>query len=114
MALNKDQILSADDLKTETVAVPEWGGEVVIRVMTGEERDSFETEIVNDEKRTIKNIRARFLARVMCDDAGNRLFSDTDVEALGRKSAAVLDKLFAAAQKLNRLTKDDVEELAKN
>lgn len=112
--LSKDDILKADDLAKETINVPEWGGDVILRTMTGEERDSFDSEMIRDEKKTFKNIRAKFLALIICDEQGNRLFSDKDVEALGRKSGAALDRLFSAGQKLNKLTDDDVKELEGN
>ncbi len=40
--LTKDDILGADDLATEDVEVPEWGGCVRVRALTGTERDAFE------------------------------------------------------------------------
>lgn len=114
MALNKEAILAASDLKQEIVNVPEWGGEVIIRTMTGEERDAFDSEMIRDEKRSLKNVRARFLSLILCDEKGNRLFDDKDISALGKKSAAALDRLFTAGQKLNRLSNEDIEELAGN
>lgn len=36
------------------------------------------------------------------------------MKALGRKSAAALDRVFAAGQRLNGLTNQDVDELAGN
>ena len=50
----------------------------------------------------------------MVDEAGERLFSNDDVVALGKKNASALDKVFAIAQKLNGLSAADVEELEKN
>ena len=44
--LNKDQILEASDLQTFSVSVPEWGGDVQIRSMTGADRDEFESSLV--------------------------------------------------------------------
>ena len=114
MALNKEAILSADDLKQETIQVPEWKGEVIIRTMTGEERDAFDSEMIRDDKKSFKNIRARFLSLIICDEQGNRLFDDKEIAQLGKKSAAALDRLFSAGQKLNRLSNDDIEELAGN
>ena len=35
MALTREQILEADDLPTESLDVPEWGGEVLIRALNG-------------------------------------------------------------------------------
>ena len=114
MALNKEAILSADDLKQEVIQVPEWKGEVIIRTMTGEERDAFDSEMIRDDKKSFKNIRARFLSLIICDEQGNRLFDDKEITQLGKKSAAALDRLFSAGQKLNRLSNDDIEELAGN
>ena len=42
------------------------------------------------------------------------MFSEKDITALGKKSAAALDRIYEASQKLNRLTDGDVDELAKN
>ena len=38
--LDKAAILTADDLGRREVAVPEWGGTVLIRGLTGAERDA--------------------------------------------------------------------------
>jgi hypothetical protein len=40
--LSKDDILKAPGPATEIVQVPEWGGEVAVRGMTGAEQDQFE------------------------------------------------------------------------
>ena len=42
------------------------------------------------------------------------MFTEKDVVKLGKKSSAALDRIFSAAQKLNRISDDDVEDLAKN
>ena len=116
--LTKDAILAADDLPKEVVDVPEWGGQVTIRSMTGTERDDFEQSIfdANDKskKKNMKNIRARLCALTMVDESGNRLFDVSDIEALGKKSSKALDRVFAVAQKLNGLSPTDVEEMAGN
>ena len=41
--LSRDDILNADDLTIETVAVPEWGGEVNVKTLTGAEKDKWQT-----------------------------------------------------------------------
>lgn len=116
--LTRDQILSAADLKRETLDVPEWGGEVIVRSLTGAERDAFEDSVVKQRGKTrelnLRNARARLVSLSLIDESGSRLFSDGDVEALGRKSAAALDRVFAAAQRLSGLTENDIDELAKN
>ena len=44
MLLTKDAILQAQDSKLEKLEVPEWGGHVFIKSMSGTERDNFEAE----------------------------------------------------------------------
>lgn len=106
--------MKAEDLKRETVPVPEWGGEVIVRTMTGAERDTFESEITGKKGVNRDNIRAKLLARVLINEEGKRLFSDNDIADLGDKSGNVLDRLFGIAQNLNGIGAKDVEELEKN
>jgi hypothetical protein len=115
--LTRDQILEADDLPREVVEVPEWGGEVYVAAMTGADRDRFDESIQGrggDDRVSMENYRARLLARCLVGEDGKRLFSEQDVEALGRKSSAALGRLFSVAIRLNRLRKEDVDELVKN
>lgn len=118
MSLDKEAILGAQDLKMERVEVPEWGGEVCVRCMTGAERDEFENEAWDvrgdDVKVNRENFRARLLVRTITDEGGKRLFSNQDLAALGAKSARALDRLFAAATRLNGLSREDVKALTKN
>lgn len=108
MILSRDSILTVEDLPREEVDVPEWGGSVVVRTMTGSERDAFETVHIKDPT---KDIRARLAVHTVCDDQGTLLFSLNDVDAVGKKSAAALDRIFAVAVRLNGISKQDVEDL---
>lgn len=108
MALNKAKILAADDNKLDKVNVPEWGGEVFLKVLSGTDRDAFE-EAYSEQK--MKNFRSRFLVLTLCDEKGERLFTEAEVEELGKKSAVVLARLFDKAWSLNAFRNEDVEEL---
>ncbi len=117
--LSREDILNCDDIKTEDVDVEEWGGFVTVRVVTGAERDAFDASIVKGEGKKQKistdNIRARFAALTVIDkETGKRIFSDTDIGALGKKSSAALTRVWNVAQKLNYMTEEDIEELKKN
>jgi len=116
--LTREQILQADDLRRELVAVPEWGGQVYVRSLTGTERDQFEASFITvngmDTQLKLENIRAQLVSMTAVDDDGKRLFSAADVQALASKNAAALQRLFETAQKLSGLSKEDVKELAKN
>lgn len=116
--LTREAILNVDDLPRELVAVPEWGGEVYVRALTGAERDAFEQSIVEQRGKStrmnLRNIRAKLVSLAVIDGNGNRIFSDDDVKWLGNKSAAALDRIFEVAQRLSGLRDEDVDELAKN
>jgi hypothetical protein len=117
--LTKQQILEADDLPAEIVEVLEWGGSVKIRTMTGTERDAFEASLLGsggkkEKQKMMLDIRAKFASLVIVDDGGERLFSASDIKELGKKSASALDKILTIGQKLNGLSSDDIDDLAKN
>tara|TARA_R110002020_G_scaffold273792_1_gene488961 strand:+ start:7857 stop:8204 length:348 start_codon:yes stop_codon:yes gene_type:complete len=113
--LSKDAILKADDLPKELVDVPEWGGSVYVRTLRGNERDNFEQSLVGKKQKTsLENVRARFAVLTICDESCTRLFTDADAKALGEKSAAALDRVFAVAQRLNGFSEKDASELSQN
>ena len=116
--LTREQILDAQDLQTEVVEVPEWGGSVKVQGMTGRERDAFEAEIIDrkgkDFSVNMQNIRAKLVVLSLVNGDGQHVFNDKDVFALGKKSAIALDRVFTVAQELSGISKEDVEELAKN
>jgi len=115
--LSKIDILCARDLQTQDVDVPEWGGSVRVRSLTGRERDAFEASMVRgegkDRKVDLTNMRARLVGLTVIDEVGLRLFKDEEVDLLGAKSGAALDRVFAVAQHLNGLSGADGEELTK-
>jgi hypothetical protein len=113
--LNRDEILSADDLEKKKVHVPEWGGSVFIRMMTGAERDAYEIMMFGEDnkKKTFVNMRAKFLAFTIVDESGKPIFTDSDIEALGKKGIKPIDRVYTAARKLNALSDEDVDEILK-
>ena len=112
--MTKETILAADDLPRQEVSVPEWSGHVWVRTMMAVERDAFEASALNGTDVDKRNIRARLAVATLVNEDGDVLFDYADMEALGRKSAAALDRVFDVAMRLNRLSKDDVEDLAGN
>lgn len=116
MSLSREQILSVEDIKIETVEVPEWGGSVCIRSLSGAERDALEWSVKQAAESGAlgQNARARFAAAFICDESGKALFSADDVEALGKKSASALERIWNTGNKLNKLGDAEVEGLAKN
>jgi hypothetical protein len=118
--LSADDILSAVDLPREEVAVPEWGGTVLVQGMTGTERDRFEASMLDDKMsgvtkdRALDNYRARLAAACLVDESGKRLFQGAAVKRLGEKSAQALTRVVEVASRLSGLTDDDATELQGN
>lgn len=118
MLLNKEQIKSVSDLETQDIEVPEWGGTVRLKSLTGAERDRFEASVVQGQGRNttvnMQNLRAKLVAQSAIGEDGKPLFTEEDVKWLGEKSAKALNRLFNAAQQLSGLSESDVKELAGN
>lgn len=116
--LTKDAILSASDLQHEDVAVPEWGGTVRVRVMTGAERAQFEEDSFRIEGGKavpqLDNYQARLVALCAIDEHGHRLFSVADIEVLGGKSATALGRVYAVARRINGIGTEAAEAARKN
>ena len=118
--LSREAMLAADDLETQDLYIPEkgWEGWVRLRTLTAYEKDELEIGMVaattNGQVGRLDNIRARFVAAAVIDGEGRRLYGDGDIEALGKKSAPALSRIFAAVQDMNGISDDDVEEMEKN
>ncbi len=113
--LSRDGILSADDLPRVRVAVPEWGGHVHVRGMTGEEREAFEAENTRlrkgrgeDDLSWYQGYRARLLVRSLCDESGALLFGPEDAVRLSGKSDAALERCYRACKPLSLPGEEDV------
>lgn len=117
MSLSRDAILGASDSNSETLDVPEWGGKVNVRSLTGRELDDYQNslrKIVNNQIIVQPNAHAKLVARALVDDNGVRLFTDKDVDALGKKNAKVLDRLWDVAARLSGISDEEQEEIEGN
>ena len=113
MALTAEQILAADDLGLKQVPVREWDGDVFIRMMSVGERDAYERLWIGKRETGVDNFRTEYLARVLCDEKGELLFTREQVSTLANKSGAVMGRLFDEALAHNNMTEADVEQLGK-
>lgn len=117
--LTREDILAAKDTKIEPVEVPEWGGMVFVRGLSGTDRDSFELAMIEQRGKkqevNLRNLRAKLIVRCAVDsddpDTAQPIFKIEDIPALGRKSAAALQRVYTVAQRVSGLSNEDVEEL---
>lgn len=124
--LTKDQILKVDDRQIRRVEVPEWGGAVLVRGLDGAGRDEYfaQMAVIRQAKGKAPQMgvdssqaTAKLVARCILDpDDPKReriMFSYAEVELLGAKSGAALNRVYEAALALSGLTEEDMEELGK-
>lgn len=115
----RKQILEAEDVLTREVEVPEWGLVVIVRGMTGAQRDAWEESNLRkvgkgEYEPNLRNMRAKLVALCVVDEAGKRVFSDADAQALGEKSGKALSRVSRVVQELSGISEEDLEDLAKN
>jgi hypothetical protein len=116
--LTRKAILEARDLPLETVEVPEWGGEVMVRALTGEEKDNVEANAIEfvgtEQTLKLEGMRVKVVMLGAVDEEGERLFTEQDVIALGKKNSVALDRVFAVIQRMSGLDAKAVERARKN
>jgi len=117
--LNREALLQKEELEIVEVDLGKGEG-ICVRQMTGYERDIWERSIINvDDKgkieRKMDDFRAKLVVCTACDGDGKLVFKQADAKVLSRMmSAARLEKIVEVAQKINKITEEDKEELVKN
>jgi len=113
--LTKKEILEAKDVLTEDIQVPQWGGIIRIKTMSGAEGDQFEASVMikNGTKFEVnpRRLRVKLVAMCVIGEDGKRLFSDDDIAALDKKSRPALDFVFKECQELNGIGDDEIKNL---
>jgi hypothetical protein len=120
--LRRADIDQVHDLVVIPVPIPEWGEDagVYVRMLTVGERDQLENAYARlkeespDERGWRDNFRARACAAFLSDDKRNPLYTEDEVEELGQKSAAALERIFDAGRRLNRMFLSKEESAEKN
>jgi hypothetical protein len=114
----RDAILSIqNDTPSEVVEVPEWGGiKILVKGFTLGAKDDFLASIL-DKKTNEPNVKA-FNVGILVGTAhdpetGEKLFTEEDVPVLKQKSAAAIDRLIQAGQRLSGLNEEAVDVAAK-
>ena len=120
--------LATEPAKVEKVEVtyedPTTGEEksvvAYVKVMR-KERDDFNEMILSFDKKgevsvVQESYSAKLLLCTLCDAEGNTLLEPVkkNLEIIRNLPRPVLDKLFTAAQRINKMRKEDVESTIKN
>jgi len=103
------EILEVKDIEIVEVDVPEWGGIVRLRSLSGEEAAKFYEMFQADKTQASLKI----LALSAVDEGGNCLFSNEQIGDLKKKSLRAILRLQKEALRINGMT-EDAEKQAKN
>lgn len=106
--LTAEDILGSDDLTILQLEVPEWKkngkpGVLHLRVMSADETIKFQDAMKSPAHKS--NAWVKILAICACDPNGARLFSDSDMEKLRKKSTSVFLRLQRRLLEINGMAR---------
>ena len=107
--LSAAEILASQDLETVDVEVPEWGGTVRLRAMSGEEATKFVDSLGG--KTSTSAVKVVMLCAI--DEEGNPLVSGEQLELLAKKSLRAILRLQKEVLRINGMT-DEAAVATKN
>jgi hypothetical protein len=116
--IGRDSFLSQKPTRTREVDIPEWGGIVRVKALSGAERDAIEQKQFDQGRRstrvTVAGFRARLVVFGVIDEEGNRIFNESDLPAINEMDGSVIDRIATAVSELSGYTPAEVERLEGN
>ena len=103
--LSVEDILSAEDLPTETVPTPEWGGAVLIRGFTKAREFAIRQEAMTADGMD----EERFEMLLFINGVIDPQFTVDQLEVLKEKSGAVIDRVLTRIMDISGLSKEAQE-----
>ncbi|MBV9772646.1 MAG: hypothetical protein JO040_01770 [Gemmatimonadetes bacterium] len=116
MSSIRERILAAQDLRSETVTIPEWDVTVEVRGLTGTQRarlmkSGFDASGTVDFERLYPEL---VIASTFDPATGEAVFGEADRDALNGKSGSALERLAQAAMRVSGLSPDATAAAEKN
>jgi len=114
--LTKDDIREAQDIETDTVEVPEWGGTVTVRGLSAVERgklDNFGAAARRGEA-DMSDLHVQTIILGTVNEDGEPFFDDDDAEWLRDKSGAAVSRISERIWDMSGISEEDVEDAVKN
>lgn len=119
MALTEEQILAALDryeVETRQLRIPELGGTVYVREMSGQIRNRLEATYATirngGDSKQLDKITAQIVAYCTVDEAGKPIMTMNAAQRVVSKMQKVAFRIRDTALELSATNEDDVEALA--
>lgn len=109
-------ILTLDDSEEEELYVPEWKVRIKLRSMSAKERASMlkATQDAQGDVDPEKMYPAIVVRCALHPKTGKRLFNDSNIAALGTKSAAAIERVAKRAMEMSGMGSDAVDKAGKS
>lgn len=105
----RDKILAAEDIPSETVEIPEWGVELLVKGMTAGDRLLLMQNAYDQATQQVNMAIVYPDVVVACaydPKSGESVFSDSDKPELMNKSSAAIERLASVGLRLSGIGKD--------
>jgi len=115
-----EDLLEADDVLTRDVFVPAINKWFRIRALSAAESERYSNSLVSWNKRGTPQINdrgtamARLVALSVVDAQGKRMFTEEQVQKLGRQHAVIIKPIYDAAREFSALTDEEIDVLEGN
>jgi hypothetical protein len=116
----RDKILSADDLTSELVDVPEWDVKIEVRSPTAKVRShmislAMRKDEDGDSTIDLESVYPQFLISCCFDpETGEKVFEDGDQDVINAKSSAPVERVAKACLRVAGLSDDTEKTLGKD
>lgn len=112
----RDKILNADDITSEIIDIPAWGVQVEVRSMDGRSRTRL-LKMASDAEGNIDMEVVYPEMILLCafdPETGERIFEESDRDAVLSKSAGPVELLALAAMRVSGMSSDAMDEAGKD
>lgn len=117
----KDDLLALAKATRKLVPLKLDVGTVYVRELSARQKDDFDeaqsvklAKSANPKADRPEGYRAATVALCVCDAEGVELFDESEAGKIGELPEVVLGKMYAACQRVNGVTKEQLDEALKN
>jgi hypothetical protein len=113
----RDKILAAEDIPSETVQIPEWDVELLVKGMSAGERLSLMQNAYDQNTQQVNMAIVYPDVVVACahdPKSGEPVFTDADKSELMKKASAAIERLATVGLRLSGIGKEEQDAAGKD
>lgn len=112
--LTVGRILDSEDIQYKELEIPEWKGKVLLKTLSGTERNKIEQMAYKFRKGEIMGYTAEIAVMACCGPDKKPLFTANDLPRLREKNGLALGRIFDAVNQQNNLIPEAIRDAEKN